>query len=482
MFPIGDLEVSAAEGGIFDGLIINSNTGVPITWATDGNSATGSNVRSSPVPVFEFTEPTHITRYYIEGMACIQFFSDSGRKKVIKQFSQSSKGEWFDVDVENVMSIMASTCGSSVNRMLYEMDFKSPVPIEYLPVKNAKGKAVYPNVVLSWDNPSEEAFRTVVIKKDGEEIASLDNSPNTSSTFNVENLSPETSYEFELIAQYSDGVRSIGQTIIITTEKEPPEPIPAGDVIELSAKADYDRVDLAWRLPKSENLKHVNIYRETLNKTMFDRLLGVKSVSAAGNKIFETNGTYFNDLTVAAETKYEYTLTTQSLEGLESSGVSVTAITPKKPAPEMGGEETEADADGNYTFSWTSPTTGKVRVIIGGKEYKTVNAADLQITIPAVDMKFTIFGNPDVKLVAIDEEGNEGRPTSPPPVGGGNGGDGENGVGNVKLPFGVSDLVGSVFGFIGILSGFILLVLAIYLAPRIIAVIKKAAADNRLRG
>lgn len=262
-----------------------------------------------------------------------------------------------------------------------------------------------------------------------------------------------------------------GTSKIFDDIPEEPEPIPAGDVMELSAKADYDRVDLAWRLPKNDNLKHVNIYREKLNKTMFDRLLGVKSVSAAGDKIFETNGTYFNDLTVAADTKYEYTLTTESTEGLESDGVSVTAITPKKPGPEMGGEETEVDEAGNYTFKWTSPTTGKVRILVGGKEYAVVNAADLEIKIPAADMKFTFTGAPDVKLIPIDEDGNEGAPTAPPPP------DGGSGV--VKLPFGPTDVLSGTFGFIGILSGLILLVIVIYFTPRIIQLIKKAMEKER---
>lgn len=239
-----------------------------------------------------------------------------------------------------------------------------------------------------------------------------------------------------------------------------PDPEPE-EILNLTANVEFNRVDLSWENPGSDKFAQVNIYRDRVGG---EKRSGVTKKEAT--KIFETNGTYFNDLTVSAETSYDYLLTTQSVEGRESDGVIRRVKTPSVPLPEMGGQETEVDPDGNYTFKWTSPTSGKVKIIVGGKEYKVVNASDLKITIPAKDMKFTVFGAPDVKLIAIDENGNEGIPTNPTaPEGGG---------GVVELPFGSLELLKITFSFIGIISGLILLAMAIYLVPKIIAVIKKS--------
>ena len=468
--------IMAAPGGIFDGVIISSNTGVPISWATDGNNNTGHNIRNSPIPVFLFDEPTHISRVYIYGSASIRFYSDTGRKNLIKTIKSSTLKQdvWNDIDVENVRSIDAHNGGGASNVFLYEMDFKAFEPIEYVPVNSIKSVATHNSIELNWTNPTEKEFRSVLIESGGEEWSV----GGKSKVFT--GLEADTKYTFDVYAVYSDGKRSIGQKIEVKTKIVPDD---AGEVIDLFAMPEHNRVDLSWILPGSDNFKHVKIYRQNLKKGY---LLGVKTAKAA-TPIFETNGTYFNDLTVAAETKYEYTLTTLSVEKVESDGVSITVTTLKDPTPVIDGDGWEKDpVTGDYTYYWTEPTIGKVKVMVGGKLYATVLASDGKIVIPAKSMKYTLFGKPDVQLIPVDEEGNEGKPVKPPLGGGGNG-DGGNGGGNGggigggigELPFTGSDLMKNIFDLLKLVGPYIAVVLAIYLAPRFIAFIKKTIQQSR---
>lgn len=366
-----------------------------------------------------------------------------------------------DVDYKNVtdISLVKVTTASSADfrglKIFYVGENK-----HYLPVSNSYYDALHNSVLLKWKNPIVSDLSNIIIKKNGLEIANLPKVEN----YNVANLTPDTTYEFEIIAKYADG--GVSESVFITaTTTLPPEP--AGDIVNLNAEATHERVDLSWELPNSDNFKHVNIYRDTLNRSFMDMIFGVTSVKAA-TKIFETNGTYFNDLTVQPETKYEYLLTTTSTEGLESDGVSTTVTTLDEPEPEIVGGGYEKDTTtGDFTYYWTEPTTGDVKVMVGGRLYATVPASNGSIVIPSADMVYTILNKPDVSLVPVSESGKSGKPVKPPLNG-----DKESIVG-VSLPFGVSDVVDTTFSFVKVLGPLLLLVLAIIFVPIIIDIIRK---------
>ncbi|PKC51834.1 hypothetical protein RhiirA1_482884, partial [Rhizophagus irregularis] len=272
--------------------------------------------------------------------------------------------------------------------------------VVHSPVESLTETHTHNSVNLSWINPVPTHLEGIIIKQDGEEIVELSN---TTNTYEILDLMPETTYLFEVLTKFTDGV--------IET--------PAGEVENVVVEAEPDRVNLSWDLPESENFQHVNIYRDA-------------------TKIFETNGTYFNDLTVVPQKTYEYKLTTMSDTNIESSGVTKVVEIPLPPPPIVEGGEFEKDEEtGDYTFRWTAPTTGKVEIYVGGNLYATVNAADLQIVIPADDMKFTLLGDPDVKMKAIDEYGQGGEVIKPPSTDGGTGG----AIDVVEVPFSPVDLL-----------------------------------------
>lgn len=334
-------------------------------------------------------------------------------------------------------------------------------------VKNLKATTTYNSADITWQHPPVTDSTGIRILKEGVEVADI---TKLSTTYKVTGLKPETTYKYEVVVLYKD-FESIPVPIEFKTLESPKD---AGEVAELTATATHDRVDLKWKLPDSEAFKHVNIYRE--KKTSWFSSIGFERVYASGTRIFETNGTYFNDLTVSADTKYEYTLTTQSLESVESEGVKVQVTTGKLPdKPEIGGGGWEKEPNGDFLFKWTSPTTGKVKVVVGGKVYATVSASDLQIKIPGADMKYTVLGAPDVTLTPVDEKGEEGTPSKPPASGGGGSG------GGVELPFGASDFIKGAFDLFKLFGPYILLALSLFLLPRLITIIKDILKKNKER-
>lgn len=196
--------------------------------------------------------------------------------------------------------------------------------------------------IFNWDNPADSDFLKVNIYRDGSLIGS-----STNGTYSVSGLTQGTEYNYTFKTVDSAGNESQGITKTISTlpdrdgdgipdsediYPDDPEniPKPAGEVQNLVIKPEYDKVTLSWMLPGTANFKNVTIYRDVISQKtgLLDNLLGTKVYAAA---LFETNGTSFTDLTVEPETEYKYTVTTTSLDGIESTGVTGTTATPKKP-------------------------------------------------------------------------------------------------------------------------------------------------------
>ena len=183
------------------------------------------------------------------------------------------------------------------------------------------------------------------------------------------------------------------------------------------------------------------------------------SVGEEYDPLFETNGTYFNDLTVKPETSYTYLLTSYLSSGEETKGVTIDVETP--PVEISGGDTNVDEESGDYVITWTEPTEGKILVAVGGKEYAVVNASDLKITIPKEDMKFDKLGYPDVTLTPLDE--NEvpiGKPSKP--------GDMGSVVGDVEINLNENNLLQMGVGLLGVIGGFVLLGLAFLVVKKLI--------------
>ncbi len=332
-------------------------------------------------------------------------------------------------------------------------------------VQNLFSSVSFDYIYLTWDNPIIEDLQKVIIYQDGIKVGEVIVPDNE---FFVEGLMSETEYEIRLTTKYGTGTESEGIKINLTTLAIPYETI---KVRNLKAETTYNRVNLSWQNPDITVFDFVRIYRKTeqQEQTAFTDLLFGNKVYANMEEydpIFETNGTKFNDLTVEEETTYEYMLNSVTTTDEELEGVTIQATTTEAPPPNMGGITETTDENGDYVYTWTSPTEGQAKIYVGGIEYTTVPASDGQVVIPQEDMQYTMSGNPDVQLQPISENGKEGKKS-------------RAGIVGVSLPFSASDLLTSSVGLMAVFGSFILLVLAMRFAPRLVKLLKKSVGKKQ---
>lgn len=322
------------------------------------------------------------------------------------------------------------------------------------------------SILSQWINPTDSDFIGNDLYLDGNFITSLDKNA-TSYTFT--NLSPNTSYTVKIVSKYNGGYSSSGQTATAKTV------IPIEDIENLKADAKYDRVKLSWTPPESEFFHHVKIYRKKVEqKSFWDQLFGATAVSAATTSdgytpMFETNGTYWTDLTVTPDTTYSYKVTSVNTEGNESQGVTIETTTPSEPVPVLTGVATTQNENGDYVVTWASPTKGTVKVLIDGQEYTVVDAATQQVIIPKKDMKLNFFGGYDAKLVPIGEFGTEGAAVQVPTVG----------ETKIDFPFSFNDFIQTVINILAWAAPLILLSFVLVFWRPLVEFIKKMLANAK---
>lgn len=384
-----------------------------------------------------FVDGTYYGSFYSDGVSSLH------RHFLIKELNSSEHR----IRIENHPYTMNG--GTGTYSTMYGIEYADGASI-YTPITNLVSDVGADRVTLSWDKPTKNPDG-IEIKRDGQIVATL---PASSTSYLVEGLTPETEYEFTVTALYGGG-KSDPETINITTGSPPP-PQPAGEVKDIRTSATHERINLSWRLPESNILEHVNIYRGSESGESF-------AIMSAPVKIFETNGTYFNDLTVQPETTYNYRLTTYSTEGVESEGVATTVTTAEAPPPVIeGGSYTKDPLTGNFIYSWDSPTYGQVKILLGETEFSTVDASLGQVSIPKNQMKYTAFGDPDVTLIAID-----GDKTSEPIRPGVDGKASGDTIDQLKIPFTAQDLLGTGTGLLWLIAPFVLLALAFLVVPKL---------------
>lgn len=269
------------------------------------------------------------------------------------------------------------------------------------------------------------------------------------------------------------------------------------EVGNLQGRNEGESVVLSWINPTYTDFKWVKIYRkkedEPAPKAKFFGFGMMTASAAAGyNPMFKFDGQNWQDLTVEAATTYEYKVTTLDVnESNETDGktVKVKTLPPKIGGSELtGGEDKknpdgtpELDADGNpikedFVIKWSTPTKGKVKVMVGGKEYTTVSASQQQVTIPYNSMKYDGLGNPQVQLIPIADNGTTGQTAQPPPPSGGT-------IGNVvgsgaSAAVNANNLLQISLGLLAKVALFILLGMAFMLVPKLIRIIYYAVTGK----
>lgn len=450
------------RNGLLDIDGILESTNAPISFY-DNSLSTSTDLNTSRT--FYFKVPVNIDGFYAHTGSVyhtsrlrITFYNHLGSNVGSHLLNNLQRG-YIDFEADNVMSISLSKVNQN-SLSIHQVEFFGSYDLDHvdLPtnIDNLTTSKDHSSITLNYDLPSFDNFSHIKIYQDDTLIQ--DNY--TESSITVEGLNPSQSYNYKVVTVDESGNESEGVTVNVTTD-----PLPVlEEVTEVVAEAEHDRVDISWKLPETEAFEHVNIYRKGLNTetettSLFDFLKPMTVyASEEYDPIFETNGTYFNDLTVEENSSYEYKLTTE-YEGLESDGVIVQATTAIAPAPTIVGDNYEQQDNGDYLVSWDQPETGEVRVLVDGQVYETVPGEDRQFTIPAADMKYSAFGEPLVGIQPVGSNGQEGEPIQ---------------AGGTNLPFGVSQLIQTTSGLMMLIGSFLLLGLAFLFAPKVIRLIKSS--------
>ncbi|MED0686597.1 fibronectin type III domain-containing protein [Anoxybacillus ayderensis] len=324
------------------------------------------------------------------------------------------------------------------------------------------------DIYLKLVPPSDDDFAGTKIYLNGVLKATLDKNK---TSYSFTDLTPNTEYTIKVTTFDESGNESDGVTTTVKTK------IPiVNNVTDLKADAKYDRVKLSWTRPDSEFFSHVKIYRKKVEqKSFWDQLFGATAVSAATTSdgytpMFETNGTYWTDLTVTPETTYSYKVTSVNIEGNESQGVTIETTTPSEPVPVLTGVATTQNEDGDYVVTWTSPTKGTVKLLIEGREYAQVDAATKQIIVRKEDMKTDFFGAYAATLIPIGEYGTKGQAVNVPSLGG-----------KIDFPLSFQDFMETVVSILAWVAPFIILSLVFIFWRPIFNFIKKAISERRVK-
>lgn len=310
-------------------------------------------------------------------------------------------------------------------------------------------------VTLRYSKPADKDFSHYRIYVDDQLVADYV----TVTTYKVTGLQNGKKYTLRVTTVDQKGNESNGKTVTAT-----PYEI-SREVSNLRVTARHDSVDLSWQNPKRSDFQLVKIYRKEIEEKAI-RFLPVAHAEDY-KELFETNGTFFRDLTVEPETSYEYKLTTVT-GGQESAGVTVQVTTSPIPPPSTGGATIIRHENGDVTVRWP-PQPGWMLIEIDGQEYKKVDAQLGEYTIPAEDIPVYEDGRQaPIRLIPIAPNGEQGKPIIINPGGW-----------LVNLPFGAKELLQAGLDLLLVLGPIVLLALAICYVRPILRVIRQAAGRAR---
>ncbi|MCG5024627.1 fibronectin type III domain-containing protein [Anoxybacillus sp. LAT_35] len=440
-------------------------------YVTDNNLSTYSILSKKDVSTdtifYTFQNSVDISGFRIKTDTNINiYFYDSTGRIIYRSGEFIGDGSFISLEY-NIKSFAIYNFANEVNKV-YEFNLYSEDIIPPADVTNLQASEIGEEyVTLTWNEPEDVDFSHYQIYQNGYLIS--ENYTYTSIT--IQNLNPNTDYNFMVVSVDNKGNKSSGQSVMVTTLV----PI-VGDITDLQADAKYDHVKLTWTPPDSEFFHHVKIYRKKVEQQSFwDQLFGTTAVSAETTSdgytpMFETNGTYWTDLTVTPETTYSYKVTSVNIEGNESQGVTIETTTPSEPVPVLAGVATTQNENGDYIVTWTSPTKGTVKLLIEGREYAQVDAATKQIVVRKEDMKTDFFGAYAATLIPIGEYGTKGQAVSVPSLGE-----------KIDFPLSFQDFMETVVSILAWVAPFIVLSLVFIFWRPIFNFIKKAISERRVK-
>lgn len=331
MLPVSS--VFAYEGGMLHGetmTLLNHPSlvdGTAITTITDGDPITKEYLDNSYNNIEfvskTFSSPVSVSSYRLNastayGSYKLKLTKSDGTISYVTGLSKNNTTTEFPVVSDVVKMSLVFNLTTTNGVYLYDFDVFEAVTFDSLPVTSLLETHNYNSVNLSWDNPVIDTFTGVKILKDGLEVAQL---ANTTNSYTINGLDPDTPYTFDVVATYSDRVDSVAQTVTVTTSTMPEDTSPPANVGNVSVEKTDTLVSLFYTFPVDTDFSHLEIYRD--------------SVLIQDNFTLDS----YDDYSVVGNTTYVYRIVSVDFDGNKSTGfvqtvttdVSVDGVAPEPP-------------------------------------------------------------------------------------------------------------------------------------------------------
>jgi hypothetical protein len=283
----------------------------------------------------------------------------------------------------------------NVTRQIQEFDVwgtSAPETIQHDSVTLLSETHTYGSANLTWANPTGTQFTGTIIKQNGIEVAQL---ANTSSSYSITGLTPDTLYSFEVIAKYSDGINSSGQTVSLTTDSAPLDSTAPSNITNVQVVKSDELASFMYTLPVDTDFSHLKIYRDgELKEVAF-------------------TGTSYDDFSLVQNTTYVYKFVSVDLSGNESNGfvqsvttdVTVDSTAPNAP---LAVEVTNGASSGavKWDISSESDTKG-YNVYVDGVKHNTVLIMANSYVIPNLVNEQSYL----ITVTTVDTSDNESVPS-----------------------------------------------------------------------
>ncbi len=435
----------------------NGSFGVPLTRLNDGNLDT----------VIQFYHydynPVYIDlgdRFVVEGFKIIAKNSGNARKITVQYYDSDMKllknisGYYQDLSkVSNVRYVS-----------LYHVDKESLDVREFevygsdgsvSEVTGVKGNPDINKISLSWINPVEPNFKGVKIYKNNTLLATVDAGKNS---YVVEGLEDNKNYEFKITTLDDKGTESVGVVDSFTTLIDPKK-VPPGSVNSLKAEPTEKTVKLTWESPKDDDLSGFKISKDG------------KQVAEIGlQEQFEVNG-------LKPKTKYEFGVVAVDKDGNGSKVQKVEATT-LMPVLDPPDKVSATSQNKSLIISWDkvdSPFLKGYNVYVNGKKVNSSPLTSNKLFVKNLenDTSYT------VQVSAVnkeDVEGKKSKEVSEKPSS-----DALEVEYDVKMPFGVKDVIDVAMILLLIVAPLTLLGLAFIYHKPIITFLYNAIQNKKRR-
>lgn len=317
----------------------------------------------------------------IESLSIASFFGGSS------DFFAATRDEWIDVDnfvaysySDKVQDVPRDHDPSSASSILLHPYIDCPAPpvlqVPEAPSQFASTAQTKNSITLSWvDNATnEQGFSIWRSSNSSENFIEIAKPSANKTIFTDKNLTPSTTYYYQIRAFNGAGVSEFSSVISATTRALE---LPAAPTGLIASHIDYESATLIWKDNAS-------------NETGFEllRMLSVNN-SEVYQVIIPAGTTSFTDTTLTMNTSYLYQIRTRNNDGSSAWSNTITVVTPRLLPPTAPTKlKSTKFTDKSISVTWDDNSNNEEAFVIT-RSLATDLAKKVDMKINANDTAFT---------------------------------------------------------------------------------------------